>query len=114
MSGLRLVCGLAFLGLGLSAGVRDVSAQKIPIEKTPKPVMEAFKAKFPGFTVTGVKKEVEDGKPAFEIESTKDGMAVDALLRPDGSFITIERQIKDADLPAAVASAVKSRYKNGK
>ena len=110
----RLLFGWAVIGMGLWLSTPLASAQKVAVEKTPKAVMDAFRAKFPGFTVTGVKKEVDAGKPAFEIESNKDGVAVDALLRPDGTFITIEKQIKDGDLPAPVASAVKARYPKAK
>ena len=88
--------------------------EKIALDKVPKPVMKAFKAKFPKAEVKAAIKEEEDGKTTYEIESILDGLSVDAILKPDGEIVTIEQQIKVADLPSAVSAAVKDKFPKAK
>ena len=99
------VFGLAVLVVSARAG-----EEKVPLDKVPKPVMAAFKAKFPEAVVNTAVKEEEDGKTVYELESTLNGLSVDAVLKPDGEFVEIEKQIKTEDLPAAVSAAVKAKY----
>ena len=105
--------GLAAL-LGTSFTTARADEEKIPLDKVPKPVMTAFKEKFPGAEIKTAIKEVEDGKTLYEIESTQKGLTIDAVLSPDGKFVEIERELKTADLPAAVSAAAKAKYPKGK
>jgi hypothetical protein len=102
---------LAVLGLGLSAITSRADEKKIPLSEVPKPVTDAFKAKFPKATIKNAIKEEEGGKVTYEIESTlKSGMSLDAVLKPDGEFVAIETEIKVSDIPAVVAAGVKEKY----
>jgi uncharacterized membrane protein YkoI len=105
---------LAVLGFGLTAAASRADEEKVPLDKVPAPVLKAFKAKFPEATIKAAIKEVEDGKTVYEIESTSKGLAIDAVLKPDGEFVNYEKEIKSADLPAKVASAVKAKHPKGK
>jgi hypothetical protein len=105
------VCTLAVLVFGLSAAVAMADEQKVPLSQVPKAVTEAFKAKFPKASIKNAIKEDDRGRVTYEIESTvQGGLSIDAVLKPDGQFVAIEKQIKTSDLPAAVAAGVKSRY----
>jgi hypothetical protein len=105
---------LAVLGLGLLVTASRADEEKIPLEKVPKPVLKAFKAKFPDATINTAIKEEADGKTVYEIESKQDGLGIDAVLKPDGEFVEIEKELKIADLPAAVSKAVKAKHPKGK
>src|SRR4051812_33723676 len=105
---------LAVFGLGLSVTASRADEEKVPLDKVPPPVLKAFKAKFPEAKIKAAIKEVEDGKTVYEIESTSNGLTIDAVLKPDGEFVNYEKEIKADDLPAAAASAVKAKYPKAK
>jgi uncharacterized membrane protein YkoI len=108
------ICALAVFGFGLSVASARADEVKIPLDKVPKAVLDAFKAKFPKATINAALKEEEDGKTTYEIESTQDGLGIDAVLKPDGEFVEIEKEIKTSDIPAAVAKAVEAKYPKSK
>ena len=99
---------LAALGLAVVAARAD--EEKVPLDKVPKAVLDAFKGKFPAAQIKGATKEEEDGQTVYEIESTLNGLGLDALLTPAGAFVEVEKEVKPADLPAAVSAALKARY----
>ena len=104
-------CAAAMVGLGLSAGMSRADEKEVPLDKVPKAVMAAFKAKFPEVTINKAIEEVEDGKTTYELESTRPGgLSLDAVLKPDGTIVAVEKQIKPSELPAAVAPAVAAKF----
>jgi len=104
----------AVLGAGLLTASASADEAKIPLGEVPKPVMAAFKAKFPKATIKNAIKEEEAGKVTYEIESLVEGdMSIDAVLKPDGEFVAIERQIKPSALPANATSVAKEKYPTG-
>jgi uncharacterized membrane protein YkoI len=105
---------LAVLGFGLSVTVSRADEEKVPLDKVPAPVLKAFKAKFPEATIKAAIKEEEDGKTVYEIESIANGLGIDAVLKPNGEFSAIEKEIKSADVPPAVASTVKAKHPKAK
>ena len=97
--------------LGLWAPTAMAGETKIPLDKVPKAVGDAFKKKFPEATLKAAIKEEEDGKVTYELESTlKGGLTLDAVLTPAGEFVAIEKEIRTADLPAKALAAVKEKY----
>jgi hypothetical protein len=100
--------------LGLSAAKARADEEKIALDKVPKPVLKAFQDKFPKANITAAIREVEDGKTLYEIESTQNGLGIDAVLKPDGEFVEIEKEVKPTDLPPAVTAAVESKYPKAK
>ncbi len=101
----------AILGLGFLTSSASAEEKKIALNEVPKPVMAAFKAKFPSAIVKNAIQETVDGKVTYEIESVdKAGLTVDGVLKPGGEFVAIEQEIKPADLPSEAAPAVAARY----
>ena len=95
--------------LGLTAGLR-ADDEKVAIDKLPKAVVEAVKAKFPKAELVAGEKEKEDGKTVYEVK-IKDGKAdVTVKLTEDGKITEIEKEIAVKDLPKAVADAVEAKY----
>src|SRR5437660_12809324 len=96
-------------GLVVGRGVR-ADEEKVPLEKVPKEVMDAVKARFPGAKLHGASTEKEDGKTVYEISLTYKDHHHDVTLQPDGKIVSIEREIAAKDLPKAVAEALAAKY----
>ncbi|MCA1685889.1 MAG: PepSY-like domain-containing protein [Planctomycetia bacterium] len=103
------------LGLGMALAVTGARAdeEKVALDKVPRAVVDAVKAKFPGATIKQADKEVEDGKTTYELGITHNGHSIDVSAKPDGTIVSVETEIKAADLPAAVSKAVKDKYPRG-
>lgn len=95
----------------LVAGKVGADEEKVPLDKVPKPVMDAVKAKFPGAKITGASTEKgEDGKPIFELAFTFKDYKYEVELQPDGTFIAIDKQIEFKELPKAVAKTLEDKF----
>jgi uncharacterized membrane protein YkoI len=86
------------------------AAEKIPLDKVPKAVMDAIKARFPNAKINSVEKEVEDGKVVYDIELTHDGRKYEMDIHEDGTVIEIEKEVAPKDLPEAVTKALKAKF----
>jgi uncharacterized membrane protein YkoI len=92
--------------------VTTISAdeKKIPLDKVPKAVMDAVKAKYPDGKLTGAEEETEDGKTVYEVALTDNGQKVEATYEPDGTLVSVEKVIPVKDLPKAVTKALNAKY----
>ncbi|MEO6223892.1 MAG: PepSY-like domain-containing protein [Vicinamibacterales bacterium] len=81
---------------------------KAPV--VPAAIGSAFKAAYPNATIKNVSKELEAGKTVYEVESIDAGMRRDLIYMPDGTVVSFEEEIKEADVPAPVIAAIKARY----
>ena len=97
------------LGLFGARGAR-ADEEKVPLDKVPREVMEAVKARFPGAKLHGASTEKEDGKTVYEISLTYKDHHHDVTLQTDGKIVSIERTIPAKDLPKPVAEALEARY----
>ena len=105
----------AMLGVTLSAAIAGADEKSIPISEVPKAVLDAFKTKFPQATIKNAIKEDNAGKISYEIESTiASGLSIDAVLKPTGEFVAIEKELELTDLPAPVSAGVKAKYPTAK
>jgi uncharacterized membrane protein YkoI len=84
--------------------------KEVPLDKVPKAVMEAFKARFKDAKPTGAAKETEDNKTFYEITFKDKGMNVDVTFTPEGELVSIERQIAVKELPEAVSKTLDEKY----
>jgi uncharacterized membrane protein YkoI len=108
-----LLAGAA-LGLTLIIAAVRADEEKIGLDKVPRPVLDAVKAKFPEAKLSGAAKETEGGKTIFEVAFTFKGHKYEVECNPDGTFVAIDKQIEATDLPAAVAKALKEKYPHAK
>jgi uncharacterized membrane protein YkoI len=106
-----LLCLALGVALGL-AGARGARAdeEKVPLDKVPKEVMDAIKARFPGAKLQGASTEKENGKTVYEISLTYKNHHHDVTVQPDGKILEIEREIPAKDLPKAVTEALAEKY----
>ena len=84
--------------------------EKVPLDKLPKAVTSAVKAKFPDAELKGAAKEEVDGKTIFEVSLKSKGHDHDVSLTPEGKIIEIEKTIAAKDLPAAVTRGLDQKY----
>jgi hypothetical protein len=104
----------AVLGVLAAAALR-ADEEKVDLDKVPKAVLDAVKKKFPDAKLTGATKEKgDDGKEIFEIEFTFKDHKYEAELKPDGTFIAIDKQLEFKELPEAVAKTLKEKYPDAK
>jgi uncharacterized membrane protein YkoI len=109
---LRCVAAGVLAGLFLlAAAVRaDDKAEKIPLDKVPKAIMDAIKGRFPGAEISSVEKEKEDGKIVYDIELKHQGRKYEMDIAEDGTILGIEKEVPAKDVPEAVTKAVLAKY----
>ena len=88
----------------------EAGEEKVPLDKLPKAVLDAVKAKFPDAELIGAEKEEEDGKVIFEVAIKVKGQHIDVSLTPEGKIVEIEKAIAVKDLPKAVAESLEKKY----
>jgi uncharacterized membrane protein YkoI len=103
------VCFLLVAALGVCA-----DEEKIPLNKVPKAVMDAVKAKFPNAELIEAAKEEEKGTIEYEVTLKFKGYQYDVTASPDGKIIAVEKLIPAKELPKAVADTVAAKYAKAK
>ena len=96
----------------LAASAKDVE-EEIKLDKVPKPVLDAVKARFKGAELLGAAKETDKEKGSqlvYEVSLKHNGRRIDALFTPHGEMFLYETQITARDLPPAVAKTLDERY----
>jgi uncharacterized membrane protein YkoI len=107
---MRTFFAAAVTMLVLSATVGRAGEEKIPLDKVPKAVLDAVKAKFPKGELKSAEKEVEDGKTLYEIALQNNGQKVEVTVTPEGKVAGVEKVIDARDLPKAVTETLEAKY----
>jgi uncharacterized membrane protein YkoI len=105
----RLSVAMVAVVLAL-AGAAWADEEKVPLDKVPKAVLNAVKAKFPGAEIKGASKETEGGKTTYEVAIKSKGQNIDVELSEDGKILAMEKEITSKDLPKKVAEALEAKY----
>lgn len=105
----RLIGWTTLVLIGWAAPCR-AGEEKVPLDKLPEAVLKAVKARFPGAELKAAEKEIEDGKPVYEVSIKDKRQAVEVSLTGEGTIVEIEKQIAADDLPEAVARALRTKY----
>jgi uncharacterized membrane protein YkoI len=105
-----------FVGVlaGLTARAEEGKEEKVPLDKVPKAVLKAVKAKFKGAELVGAQTEKDGDKLVYEINLKDKGQAVEVSVTPDGKIVSIEKTIAAKDLPRPVSEAINSKYPKAK
>jgi uncharacterized membrane protein YkoI len=101
---------VALLGVAVLATAARGDEEKIPLDKVPKAVLDAVKAKFPDVKLSEASKEKEDGKTIYELAFTYKDYKYEVEFEEDGTIIAIDKQIEAKELPKAVAKALEEKY----
>ena len=103
----------SLLGLTLAivlAVFVSAGEEKVPLDKLPKDVVKAVKAKFPKAEMANAVKLTADGKTTYEVTLKTGKLGIDVTLTADGKITQIEKELDFKDLPKAVAAAFTEKY----
>jgi hypothetical protein len=104
------VAGMGILLLAVTTARAEEEEEKVPLDKIPKPLMEAVNARFKDAAVTAAVKEKEDGELVYELSLKVKGQTVDVILTSEGTIRLIEKTIAAKDLPSAVVKSLEDNY----
>ena len=107
---LNWVGASAVLMLAVLLSVARGAEEERPLDKLPKAVLDAVKAKFPKAELTAGAEETEDGKTLYEVSFKYKGANYDVMVTPEGKITLIEKAIATRDLPKAVATTLAAKY----
>jgi hypothetical protein len=82
----------------------------VPLDKVPRPVMDAVKTRFAGATVTEASKELDGKKLVYELSLKLKDQTIDVILTPEGEILVFEKSITAKDLPEPVAEILADKY----
>jgi hypothetical protein len=102
--------GLVAVVLGLGAVSARAHDEPKDLDKIPKPVMDALRAKFPKARIDKWTKEKENGKVIYDLEFKQEGRRAEADIAEDGTIQNFEKEFNAGNLPQAVRAAVEKRY----
>ncbi len=105
--------GVAFLWAA-AAAFAGQDERQIRLEAVPPAVREAFGKQFPQARVLGVSEEKAPGGPLYEVESEWRGRRYDVTYKPGGGLVSVEETIPMAEVPSAVAAALKREFPSAK
>jgi hypothetical protein len=100
---------VALAGLFLLTAAR-ADEEKVPLDKVPRPVLDALKAKYPGAELVGVGKEIDNNETVYEAAIKYQGHKMDVTFKADGTLVSAEKEIDAKDLPKPVAGALEAKY----
>jgi uncharacterized membrane protein YkoI len=103
-------CASAVMGLLLLVLAVRADEEKVALDKVPKPVLDAVKAKFPKAELKGAAKEIKDGKTLYEISLQYQDTNYSVVFTPEGKITLIEKVIAAKTLPKAVTRALEAKY----
>jgi Putative beta-lactamase-inhibitor-like, PepSY-like len=101
---------VAAMALLASVGTAWSQESAVPLDKVPRPVLDAVKARFKGAKLVGASKELENKQTVYEVEIQHNKQHVDVTLSPDGKLLLIEGTISAKQLPKAVNAAIQKKY----
>jgi uncharacterized membrane protein YkoI len=102
------LCVVAIAGL-LGAAAR-ADEEKVPVDKIPKAVVDAVKAKFPGAELKGCEKEKDGDKVTYDVEIKHKDQNYEVAVTPEGVITGYEKQIDAKDLPKQVTKTLDEKY----
>jgi hypothetical protein len=92
----------------------DQSEKKVQFKDLPAAVQTAAKEQSRGATVRGYTREIENGKPEYEVETVMNGATKDIALDESGSVLEVEQQIELASLPTPARAGLEKQAGHGK
>src|SRR5262249_5418143 len=109
----RFLCAAWVVTLGTTmtmTATTRADEENIGVDKLPKAVVAAVKAKYPDAKLVAAEKETQGDKTYYEVMIKSKDRDIELLLTPEGKLVSVEQKIPVADLPKAVAQAIKKKY----
>jgi hypothetical protein len=108
--GMRTLTAAGFLAVLGLAPVTRAQDRVIPVDRVPKAVMNAAKAKFPGAKIQQASEETEDGTTVYSLEMKHQRHNLDVTFTVDGTVELVETAVPKKELPKVVLRAVAHQY----
>jgi hypothetical protein len=90
--------------------VEETAEGDLEMEKLPKVVMDALKARFPEAEIQKWTREKEGEIFVYDIEFRQQDRKFEADIKEDGTIHNWEKEIAAADLPEVAMKAVQAKY----
>jgi len=90
--------------------VKNTTKDDLELDKIPKMVMDALKAKFPKAEIQMWTEEKEGEIMVWDIEFKQESRKFEADIKEDGTYINYEKAIEAKDLPKVVSDAIMKKY----
>lgn len=100
--------------VGMLSGALIVAAQNVKVQDAPAAVQKTVTEQTKNATLVALKKEVEDGKTVYELETKRTGKARDLMIDGSGKVISVEEEVDIAAIPAAARTAIEKKAAGGK
>jgi hypothetical protein len=101
---------VALVGLLIAAAAVWADEEKVSLDKLPKPVVAALKARFPGAELKSADKEKDGDKIIYDVALKHKGVNYEASVTLEGEITTFEKEITAKDLPKKVVKALEDKY----
>jgi hypothetical protein len=111
MGRLAAIMALLVLSAAMVRAVEEKEA-KGGLDKTPKAVLEAVKAKFPNAKIVSASAEKDKDQVIYEVQIKDGNHKADVSVTAEGKIVSVEKEIETKDLPKAVTSALEAKYPN--
>ena len=98
---------LAVLGLVAVTRAQD---EVIPMDRVPKSVINAAKARFPGAEIKQATEETEDETKVYSLQMKHQRHDLDVTFKADGTLVLAETAVPQKELPKVLLRAVASQY----
>ena len=95
---------------GEKVDVEKKAEADLELDKIPKMVMDALKAKFPKAEIHKWSKEKEGDIVVYDVEFKQEGRKFEGDIKEDGTIHNWEKEIPGRDLPEAVKKVVETNY----
>lgn len=92
------------------ANIEDKAEADLELDRIPKVVMDALKARFPEAEIQKWAREKEGDILVYDIEFKQQDRKFEADIKEDGTIHNWEKEIAAEDLPEAVMKAVETKY----
>jgi hypothetical protein len=97
----------------LASSMCCADEEKIEVDKLPKAVVNAVKAKYPDGKLVSAEKETEGDKTVYEVVVKNKDQSIEITLDGDGKILEVEQEVAAKDLPKAVTKTIEEKYPKG-
>jgi uncharacterized membrane protein YkoI len=106
-----LFCAAALTATALLGPALRADEENLPLDKLPKAITDALKARWPDAELKKAEKNVgEDKKTIFEVAFKNKKDSLEVTFTEGGDITTIEKEMDAKDLPKAVTKALEEKY----
>jgi hypothetical protein len=109
--GMRSLTVAGLLAVLELTSVTRAQGDVIPVDRVPRAVTDAAKARFPGAKIQQATEEAtQDAKPAYSLVMKHQRHNLDVTFKDDGTVVLVETDLPKKELPRAVLRAVALQY----